>query len=99
MTSKRRHRPASLDYAVFAVAAFLALFLVYEVAKRRVKPQTAPQDAAQPFIPPPGFAAPPPEVRAPDMPPERGGRGPMPEIAVDRVVKRRPAVAVPQPPR
>ncbi len=99
MSSKRRHRPASLDYAVFAVAGFLALFLVYEVAKRRVKPTPPPPAAAQPFIPPPGFAAAPATVFAPPLPPERGGKGPLPAIAVDRVEKRRPAAAVPLPPR
>lgn len=95
MTSRRRHRPASLDYAVFAVAGALALFLAFEVAKRRVKPQ--PSEATeQPFIPPPGFVPPAATPYVPDEPPERGGRR-MPEIAVDRVEKRRPLGAVPPP--
>lgn len=102
MNPKRRERPAAIDYAVFVIAAFLALFLVYEVAKRGARAPVPPPPAPKPYAP---QAAPAPLPVAPVPriePPEQVGVGGLPPITIDRVEKRRrrpPASPVPAPRR
>ncbi|MDX6769603.1 MAG: hypothetical protein SF051_08735, partial [Elusimicrobiota bacterium] len=83
MRDKRRGRPAALEYAVFGLAAFLALFLIYEAAKRAAPVAPARSGGVAPVRA--DLAADPPTVFAPVEPPERGGVGPLPRIATDRI--------------
>lgn len=94
---KRRQRPAVVEYAVFALAAFLALFLVYEVAKRRVRP-AVPAGYALPDAPPLPPEAAPLKAREPQ---QAVGQGMLPRHHVDRVErpKRRPGAPIPTPDR
>lgn len=95
---KRRERPPVLEWTVFALAAFLALFLVYEVAKRRVKP---PQPVAAPIDVPPVSLVP--ERAAPvapsNQPPERLGKGTIAPLRTENLKAKRPATVIPAPPR
>jgi hypothetical protein len=67
---RRRERPPVFEWTVFAVAGFLALFIVYEVAKRRVKP-AAPPAAASAILAPAAPSAPPAAPPSVSDPPER----------------------------
>ena len=90
---KRRHRPAALEYAVFGLTAFLAMFLLYELAKRRVKaPVLPPPPAVSAYAPAPPAA---PEAPGTEEPSERAGRGPLPPVKAVRAEKVKPRRAPP----
>lgn len=81
---RRRERPKLFEWTVFVVAGALALFLVYEVAKRRVKP--APQRPVSLYAeapPAPSSSLPPSQQE----PPERALKG---RTAAFKTERRKP---------
>lgn len=76
------------EWTVFAVAGFLALFLAYEVAKRRVKPAPPPA-AASSYLQPAGPSAPPAAPRTVSDPPETPLKGRSYPLRTERRVPKK----------
>lgn len=94
---RSRERPLVIDWAVFALALFLAGFIAYELARRRVK---APAPAAAPGLPEAPLAPPGAPVQAPDLLPQRAGRVvPGNPYVKTVIVPRKRAGEIPPPPR
>jgi hypothetical protein len=94
---KRRERPPVFEWTVFAVAGFLALFIAYEVAKRRVKPVPPSQPAAS-LLAPAGPSAPPAAPPSVSDPPEKPLKGHSYPIKTERRLPKKPS-DVPAPAR